>query len=378
MRLAIFILAFALIHACEAASIVFIEPGTDATGDFAFYTSTSGTVASDATVSRTGPRSIKLSTGSPAVQARAQADTVLADAGRRISFWYRQSATTPAQANMLSIQDGSGLSVCVFNLLTNGTLRIAPSGATAADGTTVFAVNTWHRISIAYTITNTTTFKFVLWIDGILQATATAGTLTRTGSARLLLIASVSSGVNFDAWYDDIYVDNGSDYTDPDDVRVTRKAPAANNVNNYDTAVGNNPANRWENVNEVPISIANGWQQLAIADTQENYGLQGAATGDVDISAYPLLGRTAWIWAKETAVLGTPKIMDNGTETGITLTTSPALYTVTTTSASYPSNAAGIGMRSAATAAGTFLYECGTVIAYMAPHTRNGDFNTGF
>jgi len=55
--------------------------------------------------------------------------------------------------------------------------------------------------------------------------------------------------------------------------------------------------------------------------------------------------------------------MDNGSESAITLTTAPALYTLLTASASYPSNAAGIGIRSSTTA-NTFLYECGTLIAY--------------
>ncbi len=110
------------------------------------------------------------------------------------------------------------------------------------------------------------------------------------------------------------------------------------------------------------------WQasQLALADTQENYTLQAAGVGDVDISGSSLVSRCAWIWAKETVGgLGTPKLMDNGTETAVVLTTAAALYTVITDSALYPGNAAGIGMRSANAAAGTFLYECGTLIAYI-------------
>jgi hypothetical protein len=73
----------------------------------------------------------------------------------------------------------------------------------------------------------------------------------------------------------------------------------------------------------------------------------------------------AWIWAKGAAGgLGTPQIMDNGTESAITLTSSGKLFRVTTTSASYPSDAEGIGMRATATADDAFLYECGTLIVY--------------
>lgn len=374
-------LAFLASLTCwSAPSITFIEPGTDATGDFAFYSSTAGTVASDTTVSKTGPRSIKCSTGSPAVTASVTTPVgILADAGRRTSLWVRVSGTPAAISRLLGFANSVGTAVFQIRLNASRILTVQPIGATEVVGSTVLAANTWYRLSISYVIANSTTWRIQLYLNGVPEVNANSnGTLTTVSSSRIALASNSVFGVNFDTWFDDIVTDDGADYSDPGDIRVTAKRPAANNVNNYDTAVGNNPANRWENVNEVPISIVNGWQQLAIADTQENYGLQGAAIGDVDISAYPLLGRTAWIWAKETAVLGTPKIMDNGTETGITLTTSPALYTVTTTSASYPSNAAGIGMRSAATAAGTFLYECGTVIAYMAPGSRNGDFNTGF
>ena len=98
---------------------------------------------------------------------------------------------------------------------------------------------------------------------------------------------------------------------------------------------------------------------------QENYGLQAASVGDVDVSSAmaTLVARSAWVWSSVTVASVLAKIMDNGTETGITLTTTPALYTLITDSTSYPSNAAGIGER-ASTTANTNFYECGTLIAY--------------
>lgn len=67
--------------------------------------------------------------------------------------------------------------------------------------------------------------------------------------------------------------------------------------------------------------------------------------------------------------LGDPGIVDNGSVTSIagTLVPTASLHTVTTTNGSYPSNAAGIGMRSngAVSSAGSILYECGTLIAYI-------------
>jgi hypothetical protein len=64
--------------------------------------------------------------------------------------------------------------------------------------------------------------------------------------------------------------------------------------------------------------------------------------------------------------VGDPKIMVNGVETSIVLSTGNALYTKCYDSNSYPSNAAGIGMRSSGTTADTFLYECGMLVAYDA------------
>jgi len=62
--------------------------------------------------------------------------------------------------------------------------------------------------------------------------------------------------------------------------------------------------------------------------------------------------------------VGDPKLMLNGTEYSKTLTTANAMYTEHITSASYPSNAAGIGMRSSGTTADTFFYEGGVLVAY--------------
>jgi hypothetical protein len=48
------------------------------------------------------------------------------------------------------------------------------------------------------------------------------------------------------------------------------------------------------------------------------------------------------------------------------LTTSNALYTKLVDSNAYPTNAAGIGMRSSGTTADTYMYECGMLVAYDA------------
>ncbi len=62
--------------------------------------------------------------------------------------------------------------------------------------------------------------------------------------------------------------------------------------------------------------------------------------------------------------VGTPGIVLDGSTTAITLSTTTALYTVISDSASYPGNAAGIGARSSGANADSYLYECGVLIAY--------------
>jgi hypothetical protein len=64
---------------------------------------------------------------------------------------------------------------------------------------------------------------------------------------------------------------------------------------------------------------------------------------------------------------GTPKLVDNGSDVAITLTSTNTFYSNHTTSSSYPSNGNTIGMKSSGTSMDTFLYECGIQIAYIGP-----------
>ncbi len=358
-------------------NLIWLESGGDASADVSTFwnaLSSTGTRAVDATVSHTGPRSIKLSTGNPAVTAALKAnatDNLAADAGRRISFWMRFDALPSVNAAFLHLyQSNYTTAVAILRVLTTGVVRITPVGATAVDGTIVLAVNTWHWITLSYTITNTTTFRFQVYVNGVADANATAGTLTNTGSAVLSFEATTSWGVDHNVWFDDLYVDAGTDYTDPSALRVTAKRPAANNPNSFDTAIGASPANRWTNVNERPLSETNGWRHVATTDVQENYTLEAITAGDIDLTGATLVARMAWAWAKmdTDGTVGTPKLMDDGTEWALTFDTAPTISSIVSppgnTPTVYPSNAAGIGLRSPNHANDIYLYECGTLLAY--------------
>lgn len=336
------------------ASAIFMESGGDATGGFEFWSSTTGTLSVQGTTTHTGADAIKCNPGGGS-QGYVRKNGVLADAGRCISFWFQTAALDSADMEILEIDDPSPSFIAYLTLTSGGLLKLNSTGV-LGTGSTVLSINTWYRISVSYTITNTTVYTMKVYLNGNLEITG-SGTLARTGTDVIRLGLLITTNA-ITAYYDDIYVDDRSDGSDCGDVRVTAKLPTTVNANNFDTTVGSGA------VNERPLSETNGKQQAASSQVSQNYNLETASAGDVDISASTVVARAAWIWAKEAAVSGTPKITNNGTDTGITLAVTSALYTNLVTSATYPSDAAGIGMVSSGTADDTFLYECGMLVAY--------------
>jgi hypothetical protein len=100
------------------------------------------------------------------------------------------------------------------------------------------------------------------------------------------------------------------------------------------------------------------------------YAIQTVASAQTEAGSFD--GSTA-DWTACVATLkasslggeGSPGIVDNGSVTAMTLTAVDAFYSSITDSASYPSNAAGIGMRSTAANADIKFYEGGTLIAFL-------------
>ncbi len=359
------------------ATTIFQEAGSNATGGLEFYTSTTGTVATDTVVSRlSDPRSIKCTCDGSGNPSYAEKDSIMADAGRRMSQHYYfdtlpdNAADATTGRAIWSLRTAAAASVFGVALRSTGVLTIT-GGGTFKAGTNPISAAVFTRISVSYVITNTTTFTIKVYVNGNIEITATGAdfTLAATTGVHVRIgwpIAVAAGMANKVCHFSDVYVDNGTDLEDVcqsgTQRGVTWKAPTAVNTGGYDTTIGTGA------VNEVPISLTNGMEELATSNVQQNYNLQGPTAGNRDISNATIVSRTAWMWAKATTgSSGTPKIMDNGTETAVVLTTSPALYTVITDGTVYPTNAAGIGQRSNGTSAGTFLYECGTIIAYDAP-----------
>ena len=345
-----------------------MEAGTDATFGFEFYSSTTGTVSSDPAQVQTGLRSIKCDSTGSGLEASVLKQGILDDAGRRISCYFRFSTLPTADTDILiAWASGDTSNPWSLRLRTSGKLALWSASQLGTDGSTL-SINTWYRISVAYKITSTTVYDLRVFVNGVLDISVTNGTALFTTGTLDLAVGWIGDGTNNAITnVDDLYVDDSAALTDPGNIHITAKLPNSNNVNNFNTAIGANPANRWTNVNERALSETNGWGDNAASTQLENYTLQTAAVGDVDISAATIIARMAWIWAKQLiAVAGTPGITNNGTTTGITLTTTSTLYTDIVDSSIYPSDVAGIGMRSAGVAAdATDLFECGMLIAYI-------------
>ena len=344
-------------------NILFIEPGTDATGDLKLFTSTTGLVTSDTTVAHTGPRSIRADSGNPANFAMVRKDGVLADSGRRISFYFQYAAAPAATLNIVRLLAG-GTNVTGGG---QGTLSLTSANKLllyGQSGTTTLAPNTWYRITLSYKISSTSVNEFRLYLNGTLEATRSNLALVAVGTNNLQLgWVGTTAGTSKLCYLDDIYIDDGADLSDTGDVRVTAKLPAGDTVSTFGTAVGANPpsGSRYTNENERPLNVANGWTSSG-AGQSERYLLQGPAEGDVNVSGFVLLGYSGWIYAKRSAA-GSENMVINGTVVTKSLTTSAAMYTQTVSGTGYPSSVAGIGVD--ASASGVTLYESGAVIAYQ-------------
>ncbi len=349
--------------------------GTDATQDLTFLSASAGTVASATDQQYTGPRALKMSTGSPAVLATATFNGVLADAGRRISFRMRVD-TWAGGPDILRLANSAGTTVFnLFRTSATGTLTVLATG-TAAAGTTagsiVLSTNTWYRIAVSYVITNSTTYTIKVYIDGVLDITrSNLGTMTQSGTDRIILVAGVGLGTNANAWFDDLFVDDSNATTDPgttnvNSLRVTNKRPFANGTTNgFSTQIGAGGSGygtgHAPQVNEQPLSQTNGWSAVApgVATTEE-YTIEGETVGDFSLVGYRIIDYMGWVFAK-TSSAETAQIKVGGTASNIALTTTAALFRAVKGSTVYPTGGTNIGIISAATATTTSLYEAGAL-----------------
>lgn len=100
---------------------------------------------------------------------------------------------------------------------------------------------------------------------------------------------------------------------------------------------------------------------------QAQYAVQVAVSAQTADATTDNTDWAACIATYKSTNLGTPKIMFDGTESALLLTTSSALYPSSdVTGTVYPASPAGIGMRSSGATPDTFFYEGGALIASIA------------
>ena len=283
---------------------IFQEPGTDATFGFQFWTSATGGVTSDTAQVNTGPRSIKCDSGAGNTVPIISRINTLADAGRRISFYIRFIDFPSSTIPIYNEHPPAGNVGFTLEITSGGILQVwdgrpdATKAQIGSNGSTL-STGTWYRICISYTITNSTTNEIRIYLNGTLDISITNGANIGTDRTTLHLGWGAAPGANKVFNIDDIYVDDSSALTDTGNIRVTAKLPNAENVNNFDTAIGNaRGASDFNNINERALSETNGWRHNANTSVSENYGIEGASSGDVDLTGVTLVARTAWIWSK--------------------------------------------------------------------------------
>lgn len=307
-----------------------------------------------------------------------------ADAGGRLTFYFffdhLPDSSTDADNNKSNaiavwLTTGSATNFAI-GLNSTGKLRIYDKNyVPQATSSTTLAINTLYRISFAYTNTSASVNECRMWINGVLEA-STTNISTVVAVDRFFVGGSkwdsTTNAANL--YYTDIYADDSTSLADPGDIRVTAKRPNANGTTNgFTTQIGSGGSGYGSGhspqVNERALSQTNGWSMVgAGAQIVEEYNIESAATGDTDVSTNVIRGVIGWVRAK-TVVDETASMMLDGTFSSIALTNTATTYrAVSPHPTTYPlGTGTDIGIRTTVTLTTVSLYECGILIASIAP-----------
>lgn len=365
-------------------AVTFLEPGTDSTYSTVMWnlnTTGGGTLTSDATQVQDGARALKCHSGSAGdISSVFTNNSIVADAGTRISAWFYFSTAAPSVVTGFMFPETSSNGSLVFGvgMNTNGTLRLGARGTTQLNGSTVLAANTWYRISMSYVLTSVSSYTCKVFINGSLEISMTQanGNAGLTGSTCCSFGQNTSSQNGFtstaamDIWVDSVYIDNSSALTDTGNVHVTAKRPFSNGtVNGFSTQIGSGGSGygtgHAPQVNEQPLSTTNGWSMIGAGSAiTEEYTIEGQSVGDVNISGATILDFMGWVDASA-ALSETGQIVVGGASSSISLTSTITLFRAIAGSSTYPVGGTDIGMTTSTTVTTVSLYECGIVVAYI-------------
>lgn len=365
-----------------AVSTVWLEDPASvngATGDAStiHWAAITGTVTFDTTVKNNGLGSWKYNSGAT---ARLQTPAgILADTGARISFYLYLGSLPPSTGTILGIQTSGGTARFQIQGKADGTLLLkgAGAGTLSKAGSTVLSTGTFYRVSMGYTVTSASVFTINVFLNGAAEISATGsdGTLGGTGTNRFA-IGNLTGLTWANVYSQNHFVDNRTDNADPGGgvsglnvLNTTSKRPLSNGTaNNFVTQIGAGGSGYGSGhspqVNERPASDTNGWSVVAVAATTEEYNIEGAAVGDVDLSASTLVARMAWVRAKS-LIAETGQIILDNTTSNIALTSTITTFTKVDGTTTYPAGTGtDVGVISSATETTVSLYEAGSVFAY--------------
>jgi murein DD-endopeptidase MepM/ murein hydrolase activator NlpD len=374
----------------QTPAVTFIDSGGDAsqgtsdilTSSGGFYNNQSNNPTIDCTTSETGQCSYKFSPGGTSQEVALQKNAVLQDSGTRISMYIKYSSlpTSGKDAVVATFNSGSTFITDLANINSTGNLCIGASASPC--GSDVLSTSTWYHLTVSYTCTSTSVNQVKIYLNDTLEISATNQTwMTNCGTAALIF-GSNDSGTNNENVIlnvDDIYIDKGTDLSDPGPIHVTDKLPISDASESWTTTVGT-PTNDTpciggtgilcEYVNEQPLDT-NDYIDTATNAKTQTFGIQNAVSGDENISNATYIADQAWAYmdSSATCATGNATIINNGISTNLTLPTVNTMETNTATLSAYPSTTTAIGLSSCTTGAPTIkLYEAGIQIAYTLPN----------
>ncbi len=350
----------------------FLEPGGDA--DFAVATTNGfwSAVTGSAAIATDFVHGAHIKSFSFGTNGQLQRNTIMADAGTRVSFYLYIETLPSATSTILTALTAANATVVPIRLTSTGVLQLwnATTAQIGSNGSTL-STGVWYRISYVYTITNTTTNEFRLFKDGVIDISITNATITNTTGVHMVT-GNRSANATLSIRNSDIYVDDSSSLTDPGDIWVTAKRPFSNgSANNFTTQIGAGSSSYGSGhapqVNERTLSITNGWSMVgAGAAVTEEYNIESKSTGDIDISTANIIDWVGWVSVKALAGTPTIQVILDGVNNAQAINTTATLYTKIKGSTTYPSGAgADIGIVTDTSLTTESLYECGVIVAYI-------------
>lgn len=301
-RIGLLICLIGLIFAAPIGAATLFMETPDATQGTHFWSSVTGTVAYDSTTTpKSGIASWKFGDAATGqVNYFNQSFGGMMAAGR-ISIWVSFSAIPTATKPFISVWDDSFSEVAVAQINSSGVLVLTGQLGLSVTGSTVLSAGVWYQVTLFW---DSATSTAKLFLGSSLEVSSGVAFSADPDNFFIGAGANLNIAVNYESNkfvnIQHVYVDDDSSGNYPGDIRVTAKEPNANNTGNFtDSFNVAAPGSRYTNTDDRPLTTTTGWVNSNTTANAENYGIENASTGDVDISAATLVARTAWVYAKK-------------------------------------------------------------------------------